>query len=169
MIKVKATAVIHYISPVIDIPSKNGSQPFQKRELVLNDSWERDGKQYPNFVVMEFSGDKISQLDNFMPGHRVTVEAFINGRENNGRFYNTIRGQSIVHYQPQPAIGYPVAQGYVPAPGYTPTQGYAAPSGYGSSPMPAPPYPAQQMHVPPTLPQSSKTPGVDDLPFPPPY
>ena len=116
MIKVKATAVIHYISPVIDIPSKNGSQPFQKRELVLNDSWERDGKQYPNFVVMEFSGDKISQLDNFMPGHRVTVEAFINGRENNGRFYNTIRGQSIVHYQPQPATGYPVAQGYVPAP-----------------------------------------------------
>ena len=58
---------------MIDIPSKNGSQPFQKRELVLNDSWERDGKQYPNFVVMEFSGDKISQLDNFMPGHRVTV------------------------------------------------------------------------------------------------
>ena len=62
MIKVKATAVIHYISPVIDIPSKNGSQPFQKRELVLNDSWERDGKQYPNLSSWSFRVIKYPSL-----------------------------------------------------------------------------------------------------------
>ena len=81
MIKFTATALIHFISPVIDIPSRNGGQSFQKRELILDDSWTKDGNTYTNFVLIEFSGDKISQLDNFVPGQRVTVEAFINGRE----------------------------------------------------------------------------------------
>lgn len=180
MIKLSATALIHYISPVMQV-----TENFQKRELILNDSWEREGKTYPNFVVIEFSGDKMSQLDNFTPGQRVTVEAYVNGREYQGRVYNTIRGQTVVHYQPQQSNGvgqYPAAP--APAPGYAaapaPTTAPAYPQ--QAYPQSAPGYPQQPYGQPaaPTYPQQAyvpasgqqaygqqpHSPGVADLPFP---
>ncbi|MBJ2189119.1 MAG: DUF3127 domain-containing protein [Muribaculaceae bacterium] len=136
MIKLTATSLIHSISQVIVVPSKTGGAPFQKQELVLNDSWERDGVQHPNFVVIEFSGDKMAQLANFYPGQRVTVEAYVNGREYNGRIFNTIKGQSVTLYQPQQQ----------------------------SAPPPqAPPSYPQQMAPPPSYPQG---PTASNLPFP---
>lgn len=163
MIKLTATALIHSISPVIQV-----SENFQKRELILNDSWERDGQQHPNFVLIEFTGDKMAQLDSFAPGQRVTVEAFINGREYQGRYYNSIRGQSVAHYQPQQS---PSSVGQHPA---------AAPASY---PQTAPAYPQAASAYPQTAPaapqaapaypqqgnpygQQSAAPGVADLPFP---
>ncbi len=182
MIKLTATALIHYISPVIEIPSRSGGQPFQKRELILNDSWERDGQTYPNLVVIEFSGDKMAQLDNFVPGQRVTVEAYVNGREHQGRVFNTIKGQTVAHYQPQqgdvmgqrpasapapaPAPGYPSApaypqQAYPTAPGY-PQQPYGQQPGAVYPQQASAPAPSQQSYG-----QQSHSPGVADLPFPP--
>ena len=92
MIKLTATAPIYSISPVIDIPSKSGGNPFQKRELVLDDSWfDRDNQPHQSLVVIEATGDKMDLLNQFAPGMRVTVEAVVSGREANGRVFNSIR------------------------------------------------------------------------------
>ena len=179
MIKLTATALIHSISPVIDIPSKNGGNPFQKRELVLDDSWEKDGQVHPNFVSIEFSGEAMIQLDNFYPGQRVTVEAYVNGREYNGRIFNSIRGRSVsaVQFQNYPQqSGYPqqfpqqtafpqsIPQaapmpGSAPAPQATPQQSYPQQSypQHGYAPVPAA-QPTQGY-------QQPQSPGVADLPW----
>lgn len=171
MIKFSATALIHHISPVIDIPSRNGGQSFQKRELILDDTWTKDGNTYPNFVLIEFSGDKMAQLDSFAPGQRVTVEAYVNGREYQGRYFNIIKGMSVAPYQqqqtshpvgqrPAPAPGYPQQPQYPQAPGY-PAQGAYPPSGYPQQPQ----YPQQPASYPnqggyPQAPAPAPMPGT---------
>lgn len=168
MIKVTATALIRYISPVIEIPSKTGGQSFLKRDLILDDSWSKDGTSHPNFVQIEFSGDKIAQLDNFIQGQQVTVEACVNGREYNGRFYTSLRGLSVSLYEPQQAPAYATAPTH-------PTQ--AAPAAQPASapypqqpqypqatpayPQAAPAYPSQPTQYP--APGSNCGPG--GLPF----
>lgn len=96
MIKITATCRIHSISPVIQ--TQTG---YVKRELVLDDSRVKDGQTLPNFIQVEFTGERMSLLDQFAPGHAVTVEAFLNGKEYNGRYFHNIKGLSIVPYQPQ--------------------------------------------------------------------
>ena len=92
MIKLTATAPIYSISPVIDIPSKSGGAPFQKRELWLDDSWTgQDGQSHTSVVAIEVTGQKMDLLNLYTPGMRVTVEVVISGREVNGRVYNTLR------------------------------------------------------------------------------
>ena len=131
MIKLTATALIHYISPVMQV-----SDNFQKRELILDGSWEKDGK--------------MPMLDNFTPGQRVTVDAYVNGREYQGRYFNSIKGMGIVPYQAsstvgqrpaQPAPGsYPQQPTYPQAPGAYQQGGYPqAPGGYPQQPA----YPQQ--------------------------
>lgn len=187
MIKLTATGPIRSISPVIEIPSKTGGTPFLKRELVIDDTWvDHNGNAHPNFVLIEFSGDNMQQLDSFAPGHYVTVNAYVNGREHNGRVFNTIKGQSVAPYQPQQqpeqtvqyaAPQQPYAQGtvypqqgqaypqqpayqqpYPQQPQYPHQPSYPNQSGY------APSYPQQQAPAPaPVAPQGN--PGVEDLPF----
>lgn len=114
MIKFTATnALVHTVTPVTEIPSKSGGNPFYKRELILNDSWERDGRWFESFVKIEFTGDRMAQLDGIQPGQRVNVEGMINGREYNGAIYNTVRGNSVAVAQPQPGYA-PQQQGYAP-------------------------------------------------------
>lgn len=175
MIKLTATALIYSISPVIEIPSKTGGQSFFRRDLILDDSWTKDGNTYPNYVLIEFSGDKIAQLDHFMPGQRVTVEAYVSGREYQGKYYNSIRGQSVTLYQtphaaptaPQampggyppapsyPQGGYPQQAAYPPQPAYSQQSQYPPQGGYAPAPPQAPmPGPHQGGNL-----------GPDDLPF----
>lgn len=128
MIKITATAAIYAISPVIQVNEK-----FQKRELVLDDSWVDQQQQlHPNLVMIEFSGEAMNTLDNFAPGQRVTVEAYVNGREYNGRYYNSIRGKSVAPVQQ-------MAQAQQTA-GYAPQQFGAQPARqqYGGQPTPPP-------------------------------
>ena len=158
MIKLKATALIRSISPVIEIPSRSGGQSFLKRELVLDDSWIKDGNTHENFVLIEFTGDKMAQLDAFAPGQRVNVEAYVSGREYQGKVFNTIKGSTIELYQtqqPAPPTGqYPQAPGgYPPQPAYPPQGGYPQ---QGAYPQPAAPMPG--------VPQSGNL-GPDGLPF----
>lgn len=179
MIKLTATAPIHYISPVMQV-----SENFQKRELILNDSWEKDGKNYPNYVLIEFTGDKMSLLDNFAPGQRVTVEAYVNGREYQGRYFNTIKGMNVMPYQATTATaqrpvqqapgGYPQQSAYPQAPGAYAQGGYQqAPGGYPQQPAypQQAPYPQQggyaQHSAPasmPVTPQGGNL-GPEGLPF----
>lgn len=177
MIKFSATnALVHSVSPVIEIEPKTGGQPFCKRELIIDDSWDKDGKHYSNFVSIEFTGDKMAQLDSVYHGMRVNVDGLLSGREYNNHIYNSVRGLSVSPYQaqqpsaPAPApmpIGYPQQPQYQQVPGY---QAAPMPGGYPQQPQqyapsPAPATapvtaPAQQPYSPPS------SPGADDLPFP---
>lgn len=170
MINLTATARIHHISPVIQV-----SENFQKRELILDDSWEREGKTCPSYVLIEFTGDKMAQLDGFTPGQIVTVEAFVTGREYNGRFFNSIKGKSVAPYQPQaqgygniqaaqaPAAGYARQGTYPPHPGYSapyPQQPqYPGQGGYAQQPA----Y-QQAPALMPVTPQGGNL-GPENLPF----
>lgn len=161
MIKFSATnALVHIISPVIEIKSKSGGQPFYKQELIIDDSWDKDGTHYSNFVSIEFTGEKINQLGGIHPGMRVNVDGMLIGREYNNRIFNTIKGLNITLNQPQQQ--YPSA--LVSAPGY-PQEGYPQ-SAYTQHPMSG--YPQQQAQSAP--PQQSynspnKGPGVNELPW----
>ncbi|MCM1075778.1 MAG: DUF3127 domain-containing protein, partial [Bacteroides sp.] len=172
MIKLTATALIHSISPVIQM-----SANFSKRELILDDSWEKNGEVHPNFVLIEFSGDAMAQLDAFYPGQRVTVEAFVNGREWNNRIINSIRGRSVTPVQapayPQQTAAYPQQPAYPQAPGYpqaapqpAPMPGYSAPAPQSSYPQ-QPSYPQAPAPAPAPQPtqayQRPQSPGVADL------
>lgn len=138
-LQINGGATIHSISPIIEIPSKNGGTPFQKRELVIDDAWaDREGTLHPNYVLIEFSGDKMQLLDSFQPGQRVNIDACVNGREYNGRIFTTIKGFGISPYQ-QPQQAYQQPQGYG-----APTQQAAYPQ-QASSPQQQPyQQPAQQ-------------------------
>lgn len=169
MIKLAITggAIIYSISPVQEIPSKNGGQPFLKRELILDDSWaDREGTVHPNYVLVEFTGDKMSVLDGFQPGQRVNVDAVVNGREYNGRVFTTIRGLNVSPYPQQPQQGY-AQQAAAPAHEYSQQAAYPQ----------QPAYPQQSAYPQPAAPQSAPFPGqaqtqpqdlgVSGLPFPP--
>lgn len=165
MIKFTATSLIHSISPVLQVTDR-----FQKRELVLNDSWERNGEVHPNFVLVEFTGEKMALLDNFAPGQRVNVEAIVNGREKEGRFYNSLRGLSISAYQPQQPGPYVppqqmAPQGY-PAPQYgQPSYPQTAPMS-AAYPQQAPAYPPQPQYPPQQYQQAPpQGPTAENLPF----
>lgn len=150
MNKVTATAKIYKISPVIQVTEK-----FAKRILILDDSTERNGDFYPNYISFEFTGDKMNMLDQYAPGQMVTVEGFVNGRKYINKagtedFFNSNRAISIVPvlqqqqgYSQQPQQGFS-QQGYQqPQQGFQqqPSQGYAQPGfpnfpqggGYNSS------------------------------------
>lgn len=163
MIKLTATSLVHSISQVMQVTER-----FSKRELVLNDSYTKDGQVYENFVKVEFTGDRMALLDNYAPGQRVQVEACINGRAGrDGTIFNTVRGLSIAPYQPQqapaPAYQQPAQQGYAPAPAQPYAQQAAAypQQGYQQAP---------QQYQQPAYPQQPHTqygsPGMADLPFP---
>lgn len=154
MIKLAFTggAVISSISPIQEIPSRNGGVPFLKRELILDDSWtDREGVLHSNFVLIEFTGDKMQQLDNFQLGQRVNVDACINGRDYNGRIFTTIKGLGITPYQ-QPQQAYPQQ------PLQQPQQSYAAPAQTPAYPQQPASYPQQQTYQQPA-PQASLYPG----------
>ena len=156
MIKLAITggAIIYSISPLQEIPSKNGGAPFLKRELIIDDSWsDRDGAVHPNFVLVEFTGDKMSLLDNFLPGQRVNVDACVNGREYNGRMITFIKGLGITPYQEQPQ------QGYAPQPASAPRYG-----AYPQQPSyPQQGYPQQPSYPQPAAPQVAPFPGQNPI------
>lgn len=143
MIKFTGTNVkVHSVSEVITIESKNGGQPYQKRELIIDDSWvDRDGVAHPNFVLVEFSGEKMAQLDQLVPGMRINVEGVINGREHNGRIFDTVKGLSayVPQQTQQPQQPYQSA----PMSGAYPQQGYCQSYPQGSYQQ-APSYPQGQ-------------------------
>lgn len=146
MIKLTATAPIYSISPVIDIPSKNGGNPFQKRELILDDTWlDRDNQPHQSLVVIEATGEKMDLLNQFAPGMRVTVEAIVSGREANGRVFNTIKLFSIS--QPvQQTYAAPTMPQQQPAPAYQ-QPAYQQPAYPNAAPYPQQsyaPYPQAQ-------------------------
>lgn len=163
-LQIQGGAVIYSISQVLEIPSKTGGDPFRKRELIIDDSWtDRDGIVHPNFVLIEFTGDKMGLLDNFRPGQRVNVEARVNGREHNGRVYTSIKGLGITPYQELPQQGYSrqPQQGYAPQP----TPGYGGYPQQPAYPQPGAPQPASFPQQYPSGGSAAQYLDINGLPF----
>lgn len=73
------------IGQVVQIPSKNGGNPFLKREFLLDatthDPYTGERIQYENILPLEVSGDKCAELDNYRVGDVITVSFALQGRE----------------------------------------------------------------------------------------
>lgn len=114
MIKLTAVGSIYKISPVIRV-----NDNFQKREIVIDDSWiDKEQNVRQNLICIEFTGERMAILDTLAPGQRVSVEAIVNGREHEGRYYNTLRGLTATPLQQaqQPQQPAPQQQGYAQQP-----------------------------------------------------
>lgn len=116
------------IGQTVQIPSKSGGSPFQKREFLLDattyDPYTGERSQYENILPLEVSGDKCAELDNFRIGDVITVSFALQGREWTNQDGQVKRMVSIRCYklearkpmQQQP-VQQPTSQ---PAPAYQP-------------------------------------------------
>lgn len=148
----KVIGKVHSVGQTQQIASKNGGQPFLKREIVL-DATRYDGltgeRGYDNFPMFEFSGDKCAELDAFKRGDVVEVSfelqgSFYKDKDNVERNFTRVRAYKIEPYavkskpaaQPQTQQAQPQVQQAQPA--------------YQQPPMPSdyPPPPPPQKNLP---------------------
>lgn len=76
------------------------TQTFKKREIVVTTE-----EQYPQHLMVEFTQDKTSLLDNFNVGDKVTIGINLRGREwtspqGEVKYFNSIQGWRIEKNQP---------------------------------------------------------------------
>lgn len=96
MITLKADLTIASITPMQEIQRRDGGRPFFKREMVLKDEWEdRNHDIRYTLLSVEVKGDLTQYIDSFNPGDNVKIAANVQGREYNGRVFNTITLTSI--------------------------------------------------------------------------
>lgn len=103
----KMIGKVFSIGATQSIASKNGGQPFQKREIVL-DATRFDGltgeRGYDNFPMFEFGGEKCSELDGFKTGDVVEVSfelqgSFYKDKDGVEKNFTRVRAYKIEHYQ----------------------------------------------------------------------
>lgn len=73
-----------------------GTKGFKKRKFVLHQPNRKDSR-FDQFIELEFQRDRCGKLDAFNVSETVTVKFDINGREHNGRCYNTLVAWDIEH------------------------------------------------------------------------
>ena len=76
-------------------PEQHVSATFRKREVVVTTE-----EQYPQHIMIEFTQDKIDQLNNFNAGDQVRVQINLRGREwvnpqGETKYFNSIQGWRI--------------------------------------------------------------------------
>lgn len=98
------TGKVHSVGNTQSIASKNGGQPFLKREIVLDatrfDPYTGERDKFENFPQFEFSGEKCSELDKCKVGDVVTISftlqgSFYKGQDDVERNFTRIRGYEI--------------------------------------------------------------------------
>lgn len=98
------TGKVHSVGSTQSIASKNGGQPFLKREIVLDatrfDPYTGERDKFENFPQFEFSGEKCSTLDKCNVGDVVTISftlqgSFYKGQDGIERNFTRIRGYEI--------------------------------------------------------------------------
>ena len=143
------------IGQTVQIPSKTGGSPFLKREFLLDatphDTWTGERSQYENIVLLEVSGDKCAELDNFSVGDIITVSFALQGREWTNQDGQTKRMVSIRCYK--------IERRNQPQQVAAPQQ--AAPP----QPQPAPQYQAPPQQFPSGVDSYGNPQMNDDLPF----
>ena len=120
------TGKILRISHTVQIPSKDGSKTYPKREVVLDATrYDRytGERGYDNFPAFEFGGEKCAELDSYQQGQVVTISFDLQGRrwEKDGevKYITTVRGYKIEAWrgqQQQPATGAAMTQQAAPQP-----------------------------------------------------
>lgn len=97
-------AKIYKIGEVQSIPSQNGGEPFRKRSIVLDASrfdpytGEKSGD---NYVVVEFTGKRVDELDKYAVGDLANVSFVLQGRKytdsttQEERFFTSVIGIGI--------------------------------------------------------------------------
>lgn len=101
------TGRIKHIAQTQQIASKDGQSTFLKRELYLDctrhDPWTGEAN-HENIILLEFSGDKCSLLDDFSKDDIVTVSFAVQGirYKKNGQdaIFTSIRPYKIEKRQP---------------------------------------------------------------------
>ena len=73
------------------------TERFRKREFVLE---LEAASRYPQYVMFQLTGDRCDALDGFEPGHEVSVEFSLRGREwtspkGEVRFFNSLEVWSV--------------------------------------------------------------------------
>ena len=98
------TGKVHSVGNTQSIASKNGGQPFLKREIVLDatrfDPYTGERDKFENFPQFEFSGEKCSELDKCKVGDVVTISftlqgSFYKGQDGIERNFTRVRGYEI--------------------------------------------------------------------------
>ena len=97
-------AKIYKIGEVQAIPSQNGGEPFRKRSIVLDaarfDPYTGE-KSGDNFVVVEFSGKRVAELEKYAKGDLANVSFVLQGRKyidsttKEERFFTSVIGIGI--------------------------------------------------------------------------
>lgn len=145
------TGRLVYIGQPQEIPSKNGGNPFVKREFILDatthDPYTGERSQYENILPLEVSGDKCAELDNYRVGDVITVSFALQGREWTNQDGQVKRMVSIRCYKLEARR--PVQQVELPAQPVQPTV----------QPVPQPTY----QQFPPPVDANGEP--KDDLPF----
>lgn len=70
-----------------------GAKGFTKRILVAEDQ----SQTYKQKICFEFHKDKCAMLDSFAINDLVEIEFNLNGKEFNGKYYNTLQGWKITN------------------------------------------------------------------------
>lgn len=102
----KIIGKVHTIGQTQTIASKNGGQPFTKREIII-DATRFDGltgeRGIENYPAFEFGGERCAELDKFKSGDIVEVYFDLQGSfyEKDGAKKNMtrVRGYKIDHFQ----------------------------------------------------------------------
>lgn len=121
------TGRIEQIGPIEQIPYRENTSTFKKRELTI-DATRFDPytgqRGFDNFPTFEFTGDKCAELDNFSRGQVVTVYFNLQGNKYQAedgtlKYFTKIRGYKIELKQPSkqpvaPPVNNPTAQQPMP-------------------------------------------------------
>ena len=97
-------AKIYKIGELQSIPSQNGGEPFRKRSIVLDaarfDPYTGE-KSGDNYVVVEFSGKRVAELEKYATGDLANVSFVLQGRKyidsttREERFFTSVIGIGI--------------------------------------------------------------------------
>ena len=98
------TGKVNSIGNTISIASKNGGQPFLKREVVLDctrfDPYTGERDKFENFPQFEFSGEKCTELDKCKVGDVVTISfdlygSFYKAQDGSEKNFTRVRGYKV--------------------------------------------------------------------------
>ena len=117
-------AKIYKIGEVQVIPSQNGGEPFRKRSIVLDaarfDPYTGE-KSGDNYVVVEFTGKRVAELEKYAAGDLANVSFVLQGRKytdsttQEERFFTSVIGIGIEmaqmgRKQQEPAAETPISE-----------------------------------------------------------
>lgn len=71
--------------------TKQVTEKFRKREIVLTDNHAK----YPQSIMFEFKQDSCDLLDSVSVGDKVEIDFNLNGREYNGKYFNSLNAFGI--------------------------------------------------------------------------